>query len=57
MMFLEKQRGSVLCETIFLIWLLVFGVFWGHVEIVKLWRKKIGQLQLERIAYDGVKRW
>lgn len=44
-------------EAIFVVGFLVFGVFWAHIQIVKLWRKKIGQLQLERISYDGEKTW
>lgn len=54
---MKNESGVLLFDTVFVISVFFFGVFWGHVEIVKLWRQKIEKLQIERIAYDGEKVW
>ncbi len=54
---LRNKKGILMFETLLLIQLLVFVFFCGHVQIVKLWRKKIEKLQKERIAYDGEQAW
>lgn len=57
MSFLKRNDGIFIFETALVIQL-VFGVlFWSHIEIVKLWRKKMEKLQTERIPYDGVTQW
>lgn len=47
------NRGAVIFETLLLIQFVFIVLFWGHVEVVRLWREKIEKLQAERIAYDG----
>ncbi|NQW45636.1 MAG: hypothetical protein HQ462_09560 [Deltaproteobacteria bacterium] len=57
MKLLKSKTGVVLFEALFCFQLLIVLLFVGHVEIVKLWRKKTELLQQERIPYDGEISW
>ncbi|NBX67995.1 MAG: hypothetical protein EBR01_03405 [Proteobacteria bacterium] len=48
-------RGIFLFETLLLMQLVFWGMFWGHITIIKLWRTKLAALQEERLPYDGEK--
>jgi hypothetical protein len=53
----KKNSGVALFETLLCIQVMIVLLFWGHVQIVRLWKEKLKNLQTQRLPYDGVIIW
>jgi hypothetical protein len=50
---LKGNRASILFETVLMVVLLVGSLFITEVKVIRLWNKKISNLQSKRLPYDG----
>lgn len=56
MRLLKSSIGVLTFEALIFMQFIFFTLLWGHIQILKMWRVKLGNLQKERIAYDGLKK-
>ncbi len=49
--------GWILFETLFFVATLGFFLLGTHIHVVKLWRKKLHDLEEKRDTYDGIRKW